>query len=325
MKVNWFKNKLIILYFLMFWLILVGTLAGGCLRDTSDKPKIYLSAEKELHHKENAENYEKSFNNDKVLNIALASITSPRESLYFYGDLLDMLEEEIDKDIRITQRQTYGETNDLIRQGEADIAFICTYSYVVVKDNYDAPIIAAPQVDGERTYYSYIITSKDLEVDGISDLEGKSFAYTDPLSNSGRLYPLYMLHNKDKNADDFFGSSIFTYSHDNSIRSVSEGVVDGAAVDSLIYDYLKNREPEYFDNIEIIHKSDPFGIQPIVARPGIDEELKNELTDFFTTLHKSSQGREILNHIGFDKFVEGNDSDYDSIRDIADVMGYEYH
>ncbi|UMZ73164.1 phosphate/phosphite/phosphonate ABC transporter substrate-binding protein [Natranaerofaba carboxydovora] len=324
------KNSVIGVLFLviLITILVVALTFSGCLQRGTDKPKIYLSAEKELEYQEEVygDDSDDGFEEDEdVLRIALASITSPRESLYFYGDLLDLLEDEVDRDVRITQRQTYGETNDMIRQGEADIAFICTYSYVVVADNYNTPIIAVPQVDGKKHYHSYIIARKDLEVEDFSDLEGKSFAFTDPLSNSGRLYPLYRLYQLGTTPEEFFSSNIFTYSHDNSIRSVSKEVVDGAAVDSLIYDYLKNREPGYFENLEIIHKSEPFGIQPIVARPGIDEELKIKLREFFTTLHETSHGREILGHIGFDKFVEGEDSDYDSIRDLADVMGYEYH
>ena len=153
-------------------------------------------------------------------------------------------------------------------------------------------------------------------------MRGTTFAFTDPISNSGRLYPLYLLESEGENPDSFFGHHIYTFSHDNSIRAVAEGLVDAAAVDSLVYEQLYHRDPEYFRNIDVLQVSQPFGIQPLVVHPLLEEELKERLRAFFLTLHENLRGQEILHHLGFDQFDVQDDSAYDSIREIARVVGY---
>jgi phosphonate transport system substrate-binding protein len=261
-------------------------------------------------------------NDEGYLKVALASITSARESLYYYNDLLAYLEEETGKPVRIVQRKTYAEVNDLIKNQTVDVGFICTYSYVLGRDDFGMELLATPVKGGKKEYHSYIIKRKGLDARDFYDLQNRSFAFTDPISNSGRLYPLYLLQLAGENPDSFFSSHIYTFSHDNSIRAVAEGLVDAAAVDSLVYDHLYSRDPAYFENIEIIQVSQPFGIQPIVIHPDMDEELKESLSTFFLTLHQNLRGQEILHFLGFDQFDRQEDSAYDSIREIAKVVGY---
>ena len=73
--------------------------------------------------------------------------------------------------------------------------------------------------------------------------------------------------------DSFFRKYVFTYSHDNSIKSVAEKLVDGAAVDSLVYDYTVARSPLFSAKTRVIQKSGPYGIPPVVVHPGLNPEL----------------------------------------------------
>lgn len=90
-------------------------------------------------------------------------------------------------------------------------------------------------------------------------MRGKRFAFSDPLSNSGKLYPTYRLSLINETTESFFGldengrnNSFFTYSHDNSIIAVAEQVADGAAVDSLVYEYMRITKPEIISKTKII-------------------------------------------------------------------------
>jgi phosphonate transport system substrate-binding protein len=67
--------------------------------------------------------------------------------------------------------------------------------------------------------------------------------------------------------DTFFARTFFTYSHDNAIYAVADGVADGAAVDSLIYEFALLRDPDLANRVRIIHQSPPFGIPPVVVGP----------------------------------------------------------
>jgi pimeloyl-ACP methyl ester carboxylesterase len=52
---------------------------------------------------------------------------------------------------------------------------------------------AIAQAYGAAVYYSYIIVPEASPVRAFAELRGKSFAFTDPLSNTGKLVPTYML------------------------------------------------------------------------------------------------------------------------------------
>ncbi len=257
---------------------------------------------------------------EEPLRVAIASITSARESIIYYDALLRFLEQYLQRPIHLVQRKTYAEVNDLIRAGAVDLGFICTYSYVLGEQDFGMELLVAPVINGEMTYNSYIIVHRDSGIATFKELRNRSFAFTDPISNSGRLYPLYVLYNMGETPESFFGSHIFTYSHDNSVRAVAERLVDGAAVDSLVFYYMADREPEAFENLLIIHKSPPFGIQPVVVRPGLDPLLKETLRDFFLTLHEDEHGRQLLSDLKFDRFMPQDKSAYDSIRDMAESI-----
>ena len=115
----------------------------------------------------------------------------------------------------------------------------------------------------------------------------------------------------------FFSKTIFTYSHDNSILAVAKKIVDGAAVDSLVWDYLDAKKPVNTSLIRIIKKSEPYGIPPVVVPKDLDPALKKELQDILLTMHEDQTGKKILQEIMIDRFVKVEDSLYDSIRKMT--------
>jgi phosphonate transport system substrate-binding protein len=118
----------------------------------------------------------------------------------------------------------------------------------------------------------------------------------------------------------FFASTIFTYSHDNSIRAVADHLVDGAAVDSLVYEYTIARDPTYSGKTRLIGKMGPFGIPPIVVHPQIDETLKSQLRAVLLAMSDDEEGRSALSALMIDRFVIVDDSIYDSIREMAAIL-----
>jgi phosphonate transport system substrate-binding protein len=289
-------------------------MASGC-RQRSGLPYISLEEAQGVNHVNSLPQED-----SETFDVAIASITSARESIVYYEALLLYLGEELGRPIRIVQRKTYAEINELLRAGTVDLGFICTYSYVLGQRDFGLELLAAPVINGLMEYNSYIIVHKDTGIESFADLTGMRFAFTDPISNSGRLYPLYLLHQMGERPETFFSHFIFTYSHDNSVRAVAERLVDGAAVDSLVFYYMADREPQVFADIAVIDKSPPFGIQPVVVRPGLDEVLKEKLMTFFLTLHEDEKGRLILQDLKFDRFMPQNEAAYNSIREMAEII-----
>ncbi|MBW6517171.1 MAG: phosphate/phosphite/phosphonate ABC transporter substrate-binding protein [ANME-2 cluster archaeon] len=251
------------------------------------------------------------------MRIAVSAMVSPKETMIYYNELLDYVSERTGYPVELVQRETYMEVNDLVENQYIDAGFVCTGAYVEGHDKFGMELLVAPLVNGEPYYYSYIIVSQDSKAETLEDIRGKKFAFTDPLSNTGKLAPTYMLALMGETPDSFFSRYIYTQSHDRSIEAVAKNLVYGAAVDSLIWDYSNETNPEFTSKTKIIRRSDPYGIPPVVVHPDTDPELKNELKNIFLTMHKDPKGAEILEHINIDRFVEIEDSEYDSVRNMS--------
>lgn len=254
---------------------------------------------------------------ENELVVAISGMVTPDEGLTYYQGLSEYVAEKAGMRLRLIHKAEYAELNELLKQGKVDLAYSCSGPYVSGHEDYGLELLAAPQVNGDTTYRAYIITGSSSEATSIAGLEGGTFAFTDPDSNTGCLVPTYMLAMLDRTPEDFFGRVVYTYSHDNSIKAVATGEADGASIDSLIYDYAAATDPTFTSKTRIIALSDPYGIPPVVVRPGLDPALKKALQDAFLGADEDAEGSELLENMHIEEFVTISDSDYDSVRDMA--------
>ncbi len=288
-------------------LLLLLSLGSGC----QSQPK---AKRVRLHYTEQLATETVGYSGRLPLRVAVAAIISPQSTYTTYRSLLDYLGKDLGRSSQLVQRSTYAAINELVRVGQVDMAFVCTRAYVEGHDSFGMELLVVPQIHGQAVYHSYLIVSSKADIYSLAELRGHSFAFTDPLSNTGHLVPVYLLGQMGENPETFFDRTIFTYSHDNSIHSVAEGVVDAAAVDSLVYDQLVQQDPSVAEKTRIIYQSPPYGAPPVVVHPNLDQDLKEDLQQKLLHLHEDPEGQQILKKIGIDRFVLPADSAYDTVR-----------
>ncbi len=248
--------------------------------------------------------------------VAIASMTSPKVTYKYYSDLVHYISRKINRPILVKQKKTYEEVNELLKDGSVDFAFICSGAYIEIKKKNLVYLLVAPVIDGKTTYNAFIITQKNNNIHSFLGLKGKSFAYTDPLSNTGKLYPSWLLKKWGFANKRFFSKTVYTYAHDESIQMVNRGIVDGASVHSLIYNYIAAFEPEEEKNIKIIDTSQNFGMPPVVTPVSLSKEKYDMYQSVFLNIDKDSIGRAILKKLKIDKFVNVSDTIYNSVRKL---------
>jgi len=256
------------------------------------------------------------------LKVAVSAILSPRETFSSYEEILSYIGNKLDLTVEFHQRRTYGEINNMLEKGQLDFAFICSGAYVEFKSENGPELLAAPVSHGKPYYQAYIIVPSGSQARSLTDLKGLSFAYTDLLSNTGYLYALYRIMNEGEDPGSFFSSTVFTHAHDVSIQMVAKGLVDGATIDGLVFDYLMAKEPGRVKDIRIIEISEYFGIPPVVASGRMDRETRDRVRDVLFGMHLDENGRDMINSLLIDKFIEGKDEDYDGIRKMRAAVGY---
>jgi phosphonate transport system substrate-binding protein len=226
----------------------------------------------------------------------------------------------MDRDLEFVQRKTYGEIDELLGKGQIDMAFICSGPYITGRDRYGFESLAVPEVHGSHFYSSYLIVNQDSPFQRLEDLRGHSFAFTDPDSNTGRLVPTYWLAQMDEQPETFFGRLIFTYSHDNSIMAVARGLVDGATVDGLIWDFYQAKNPTFTSKTRIIKKSEPYGIPPLVASRQLPSESKKRIRQLLVTMHQDPEGKKLLSELMIDRFIPLQEEWYGSLRQMNQYL-----
>lgn len=254
------------------------------------------------------------------LRVSVAAVVSPQGTLESYQPLLDYLSRQLDRPVELVQRQTYAETNTLIEENAVDIAFVCTSAYIEGYDAFGMELLAAPQVNGSASYQSVLIVPASSPAQSMADLEGQVFAFTDPISFSGRVYPTHLVQQLGSTPDAFFARTFFTYNHDDAIRAVASGIADGAAVDSLVYDFAIQRDPELATRVRVIHRSPAFGIPPVVINPNARPQLKAVLQELLLNMAFDPEGQPALAALGVEEFVVIEDDSYNSVRTIIHAV-----
>jgi phosphonate transport system substrate-binding protein len=219
-----------------------------------------------------------------------------------------------------------GESLDQVRCGEADFAFLCGLPYVRLRREAHPPVslVAAPVLEGARyegrpIYFSDVIVPADSPVSAFEELRGRSWACNGFDSHSGALVVLYHLLQMGEDGG-FFGRVEVSGSHQQSIRHVAAGEVDGSAIDSQVLAVELRNNPELADRIRVVASLGPSTNMPLVACAATCESLREEVGEVITGLGSEEADRGGLAPGLFSGFVPIDDSAYDDIRRMLDAV-----
>jgi len=252
------------------------------------------------------------------LRIAITGLLSPTETLSGYGGFLTYLEQRLGRPVKLVQRGSYAELNALIQARQVDMALVCPLPYVQGQRTFGMELVAAVVSQGAAAHYSYLVVAADSDITSLGQLRGKTFAFSDPNSHSGWLAPAYQLALQGEAPDTFFARHVFTYHHSESLRAVANRLVDGAAVDSLIYDYLTVTDPELMGRTRVIARWGPYPSPPFVVHPDLDPAVKERLRRILLTMGQDPQGQQVLGNLHMEGFAAVADGAYELIRSMED-------
>ncbi|WP_276369376.1 phosphate/phosphite/phosphonate ABC transporter substrate-binding protein [Chryseolinea sp. H1M3-3] len=247
------------------------------------------------------------------------------------ADLLDkhglfiknFLEKETGLTIKMIIPDTYDELVDNFNSATPCFAMMSSQSYILANQKYGAMVKLRTVRFGHSVYYGMIITRAASGIKSIKDLNGKTFAYTDELSTSGYLYPRKMF---EKNKIQL-GKQTFVKKHDEVVRLVYEGKVEGGAAfysppssDGVMRDArarLKEKFPDIENKVVIIAKTDPIPNDPIVFSKNFNPDVARKLYTGLVKLATDAKGKQtLLDLYGTEGFVKASDADYNSLRSV---------
>jgi phosphonate transport system substrate-binding protein len=229
------------------------------------------------------------------------------------------IKRHLGRPIAFVQRGSYREVVEMLLEGKLDFAWLCGYPYV--RNKAHLRLVAVPLYKSEPLYRSYLIVpSSDKKTRSLEDLRGKVFALSDPDSNSGYLYPEYLLAQQGEESFSFFAKTFFTWSHRKVIEAVAIGLAQGGAVDGYVWDTLSKSHPELTSQTRIVIESPPFGYPPFVAGTAASTQDIAAMQRMLLGMEQDKDGGLLLKALNLDGFVRGNEHLYDEIEQMSRLV-----
>lgn len=201
-----------------------------------------------------------------------------------------------------------------------EVCFVCSLPYITFEAEGRSPAdpVAAPVLIGDRyaglpIYFSDVIVHRDSPYGSFQDLRGRSWAYNEKLSHSGYGITRYHLVRLGETRG-FFSEVVEAGFHQEAIRMVARGDVDGAAIDSQVLEVELRDHPALRDSLRVVEALGPSTIQPVAVSGRLDEDLRDAVREALISMHEDAEVRSGLAQGVVERFVPVGPKDYDDIR-----------
>jgi phosphonate transport system substrate-binding protein len=213
---------------------------------------------------------------------------------------------------------------DMFAANKADIAMMNAFAYLIAHRRYGVEAKFKAIRYGQSYYRGQIIANHKSGVKKVQDLNGKRFAFTDPTSTTGHMFPLKLI--KDHNIT--LATEIFAKKHDVVVSMVYRGEVDAGATyyfppspEGKIRDArirVLEQLPDVAQRVKIVTITEKIPNDPLVFRKGLPRQViikfKNALFRFLS----EKGGKHIFNSLyGVEGWSEATDQDYDGLREMV--------
>ncbi|WP_253448930.1 phosphonate ABC transporter substrate-binding protein [Halomonas sp. Y3] len=231
-----------------------------------------------------------------VVTLGATTVENQAATIDRFQPLADYFEEQLGVEMQIQQASDYAAVVQALTAGHVHLARLGGSSYAagwIDSDGGVEPLVVPAELDGELGYHSVLIVRADSEFESVDDLQGRSLAWADPNSTSGYLVPLVSLREDGIEPNNFFGNTVFSGGHEQSVIGVLNGSLDSAFTWTSRGDntgqlrMMMDRGMLDRDDIRVIWESPLIPNPPYVVNGELPEEMKQEIADFFMTLHET--------------------------------------
>lgn len=224
-----------------------------------------------------------------------------------------------------TSSGSYSTSIEAMSSGEVEIMLVSPQSFAAAQEKADAELFAT--IDQDTDYHSMFVTQADNdEINSMEDLEGTNFAFADPTSSSGYLYPKATLvselgldPNRIEESGYFFNNIAFSGAHNNSLLGVSMGDYDAAAVASTAANRLFESGAVSEEDIKVVGQSVDIPNASYVVRGDLPEDFKQAVQDAFLSFDDSEYFDTIYGNTEA-RFTEIDDSYYAPAVEAMEIV-----
>ncbi len=218
---------------------------------------------------------------------------------------------------------SYAAVIEAMGAGKVDIGWLATFSYVLAREKYGVDLLLIVVRFGSPFYRGQIMVGADRGIRKLGDLKGKTFAFVDPASTSGHLYPKTLLLSKGHDPETFFSKSVFVGSHNAVVLSILKGEVDGGAAYDDARAAVAKSFPDVFDKVKIIAYTREIPNDVVAVRKDLDPGLKSLLGDGLKQVAKTPEGSKVLKKVYGISGLADLDAFFDPVREASRLLGLD--
>jgi phosphate/phosphite/phosphonate ABC transporter binding protein len=259
----------------------------------------------------------------RELTFGFTPVLSESDMRVEFEPLMTYLSDCIGQKVVLYVAKDYGDLRTQMESGTVDIGTFSPFAYVDAVRGGKIRIIAQSVINGTATYHGVIVARRDSGLKSLADLRGKRFAFVDPKSASGFVYPRALLIEKGVTPEISFKETIFAGGHDKVIAAILDGKADAGAVyeDALAIAKSKGLPTE---NLVTLASTAPIPHDAIAVRIGLDQALAKKIRTALVDLDKSEAGRRVIANSKpkeLTGYMIAQDSLYDMVRRTAKIAG----
>jgi phosphonate transport system substrate-binding protein len=251
--------------------------------------------------------------------------TAPR-LVPIYGHIGDLISQKIGCKVQVYVTTNYNAEIEAMRNGKLEIGEFGPLGYVLAHQVAKAQAVAAfGNKEGQPdNYWASIVTYPGSGIKTVAEIKGHSFAFSDPASTSGHLFPAYGLRKAGLDPDKDI-RAIYAGSHTSSFEALYNHKVDAGELNSEQLESATQRG-EYHDGVFVfLWKSNPIPTDPITVRGDLPPAFKARLIKVLQNLDLSAlpeADRKIMGLSGM-RFVPQTDGAYNGIRDLVKTLNID--
>lgn len=258
---------------------------------------------------------------EETLNLGIFPAEDAQAMIESSKEVIAQLEQKLGMKVKPFVAADYNGVIEALRSKKLDVAYLGPFSYILANEvaNTEAFSVAVTKKAGTAFYHSIIITRKDSGIETIKDLKKSTFAFVDPSSASGHLFPKAGLAKEGVETDKYFSRVFFSGSHDASILSVLNKKVKAAAVADRIFEEAAKKGLIKKEDFNVIWTSQGIPESPMTRRKDLSPELKAKLDKAFSEvkgLPWGDQGE-------LEQFAPTTDSAYDVVREASKILNLD--
>lgn len=244
--------------------------------------------------------------------------------------MADYLQSQLHMPVEIVRVEGYAPTVEAMRAEKVDMFSGSSLTYLLAAQKAGAEAIAVRGYpDGTMGgYRSVIAVPKNSPIHSMQDLKAHAkdlvFAFAEPASTSGYLYPRVGLQNAGINPDTDFKKVVFAGNHLATVMTIKSGKVDagGFMVSSMTRLIATHKIAD--GDVRVIWTSDLIPNGPYAVRKALPAELKKriqaaliEIPTRDPALWNHLQGLYSTMAISGTTLIPVNDANYDGLRKYA--------